>query len=73
MRKIGIPLKLFALLSLLALVLLLIPMLKAAEFDVPSADDYNNGLRTYQVWSSTGSLSKVIKAGWERVYDLYYS
>ena len=30
----------FALFSLLALLLLLVPMLNAARYDVPSADDY---------------------------------
>lgn len=68
----GIPIKIFAVLACLALLLLLIPMLNAARFDVPALDDYSNGLPTYQAWTRTGSLGQVLKAAWERVYDLYF-
>lgn len=69
----GIPIKYFAVLSILVLLLLLLPMLKAAQYDVPSADDYSNGLPTYQAWIRTGSLTEVVKAAWNRVYELYFS
>lgn len=69
----GIPIKLFALLSALALLALLVPMLKAAQYDVPSADDYANGLTTYRALKTTGSAAEVLKAAWNRVYELYYS
>ena len=69
----GIPIKYFAVLSILVLLLLLLPMLKAAQYDVPSADDYSNGLPTYQAWIRTGSLTEVVKAAWNRVYELYSS
>ena len=68
----GISLKVFSILALLALVVLLVPMLKAAQYDVPSADDYSNGLPTFRAWAETGSLAEVFKAGWERVYSLYF-
>lgn len=68
----GIPLKIFSILTILALLALLLPMLKAAQYDVPSADDYSNGLTTYQAWTKTGSIIEVFKAGWERVYSLYF-
>lgn len=74
MKKIsaaGIPLKVFAVLSVLALILLLVPMLKAAEYDVPSADDYANGLSTYRAWSRTGSIFSVLKAAWRHTAGLY--
>lgn len=75
MRRItsaGIPVKIFAVLVCLALLLLLLPMLKAAQYDVPAADDYSNGLPTYQAWVQTGLIGPVIKAAWDRVYDLYF-
>ena len=68
----GIPLKVFAVLVCLALLLLLLPMLKAAQYDVPAADDYSNGLPTYRAWVQTGSIGPVLKAAWDRVYDLYF-
>ena len=74
MKKIsaaGIPLKVFAVLSVLALILLLVPMLKAAEYDVPSADDYANGLPTYRAWTRTGSIFSVLKAAWRHTAGLY--
>ncbi len=67
----GIPIKVFAALALLALVLLLVPMLKAAQYDVPSADDYSNGIGTYRAWVRTGSIISVVKAAWNRVAELY--
>lgn len=73
MKRAGIPLKIFAALALLALMLLLVPMLKAAEYDVPSADDYSNGLPTYQALQRTGSMRSVFKAAWDRVYRLYFT
>ena len=75
MRRItsaGIPVKVFAVLVCLALLLLLLPMLKAAQYDVPAADDYSNGLPTYRAWVQTGSIGPVLKAAWDRVYDLYF-
>ena len=69
----GIPVKIFAVLVCLALLLLLLPMLKAAQYDVPAADDYSNGLPTYRAWVQTGSIGPVLKAAWNRVYDLYFS
>lgn len=69
----GISIKWFAVLSCLALLLLLLPMLKAAQYDVPSADDYSNGLPTYKAWVRTGSVGAVLKAAWDRVYDLFFS
>ena len=68
----GIPVKIFAVLVCLALLLLLLPMLKAAQYDVPAADDYSNGLPTYRAWVQTGSIGPVLKAAWDRVYDLYF-
>ena len=68
----GIPVKIFAVLVCLALLLLLLPMLKAAQYDVPAADDYSNGLPTYRAWVRTGSIGPVLKAAWDRVYDLYF-
>ena len=75
MRKIaeaGIPIKLFAILTLLALAVLLAPMLKASQYDVPSADDYANGMGTHKAWEETGSFREVLKAAGERVNEIYY-
>lgn len=71
--SIGIPIKLFAVLSLLALLVLLAPILKAAQYDVPSADDYSNGIVTYKALQQSGSLIKVLEAAWNRVYTLYFT
>ena len=68
----GIPIKVFAVLACLALLLLLLPMLKAAQYDVPAADDYSNGLPTYRAWVQTRAIGPVLKAAWDRVYDLYF-
>ena len=68
-----IPLKVFAVLSVLALFLLLLPMLKAAQYDVPAADDYSNGIVTYRAWVQDRSISSVLKAAWDRIRDLYFS
>lgn len=73
MRKKGISFKVIAVLSILALFLLLIPMLNAAKYNVPSEDDYPNGLQTHFVWEATHSLTEVAKVAWDRVYDLYFS
>lgn len=73
MKKNGIPFKAIAVLSILALFLMLIPMLNAAKYNVPSGDDYSNGIATHFVWINTGSLIEVAKAAWNRVYDLYFS
>lgn len=73
MKKQGIPLKIFAVLAVLALALLLVPMLNAAKYNVPSGDDYSNGLQTHRVWVRTGSFAEVLKAAWDRVYDLYFT
>ena len=72
LRK-GIPLKIFALLLLAAFILALLPMLKAGQYDVPSADDYSNGLDTYRAWERTGSLREVFRTSFKRVSSLYYS
>ena len=69
----GIPLRVFAVLALLALALLLAPMLKAAQYDVPSADDYSNGIVTYRALKETGSVLQMLKAAWNRVYDLWFT
>lgn len=61
----------FCFLSLLALVLLLVPMLKAAQYDVPSADDYSYGYRTFRAWEDTRSLSEVFKAAGDVVSSTY--
>lgn len=71
--SIGIPIKIFAVLTLLALLALLAPMLKAAQYDVPSADDYENGYDTYVAWRDTGSILEVIKAAFARIHGLYYT
>ena len=73
MRKSGIPFSVIAVLSILALLLLLVPMLNAAKYNVPSGDDYSNGLQTHRIWIGTGSLLEVIKTAWDRVYELYFS
>ena len=67
----GIPLKVFAVLSVLAVILLLVPMLKAAEYDVPSADDYSNGISTYRAWTRTGSFISVLRTACRHVSGLY--
>ena len=58
----GIPLKWFCVLGLLALALLLVPMLNAARYDVPSGDDYAFGIDTMRAWKEYGTLSAVLKA-----------
>lgn len=69
--KKGIPVKILAMVLLAALILLLIPMLKASEYNVPSADDYSNGLPTYRAWSKTGDIREVLKASFRRIESLY--
>ena len=69
----GIPIKIFAVLSILLLLALLAPMLKAAQYDVPSADDYENGYDTYVAWRDTGSITEVIKASFARIHELYFT
>lgn len=67
----GIPLKIFAVLSIFALVLLLAPMLKASQYDVPSADDYVNGLNTHLVWQETGSVIRVLVTALDWMRNVY--
>ena len=67
MKKAGIPVKGFFILAVLALVLLLIPMINAARYDVPAEDDFSYGLSTHLAWADTGSLSAVLKAACDRV------
>ena len=67
----GIPLKWFCVLGLLALALLLVPMLNAAKYDVPSSDDYAFGIDTYRAWKEYGTLSAVLKASWNRILKTY--
>ena len=78
----GIPMKVMALLSVLGLAILLLPMLNAARYDVPSADDYGYGLLTHEAWLQTGSLAAVLKAscrevlktwkGWQGTYSAIF-
>ena len=67
----GIPLKWFCVLGLLALALLLVPMLNAARYDVPSGDDYAFGIDTMRAWHRYGTLSAVLKASWDRILKTY--
>lgn len=67
----GIPLKWFCILGLLALVLLLVPMLNAARYDVPSEDDYPYGLETMRAWNRDGTFMAVLEASWNRILRTY--
>ena len=72
MRNAGISLQIFSWLALLALLLLLVPMLKAAEFDVPSADDFSYGMNTHMAWEKDHSAAAVLKAAAVKVRSTYY-
>lgn len=67
-----IPMKVLSCLALLALVMLLIPMLNAARFDVPALDDYSYGLPTHRVWTETGNILSVLNAAVRHVKSIYY-
>ena len=67
----GIPVKILAALAMLALVMLLIPMLNAARFDVPALDDYSFGLQTHRTWMETGNLWSVLNAALDHVKFIY--
>ena len=71
MNRAGIPKKVFSILALSALILLLLPMLKAAQYDVPSADDYDFGLPTHKTWEETGSVIEVIKTARNNTLSVY--
>lgn len=73
MRKAGIPVRGFFILAVLVLILLLLPMIKAAQYDVPAADDYSYGQTTHRAWVNTGSITAVLKAACSRVRDTWYN
>lgn len=73
MKKAGIPWKLFFILSLITLLILLAPMIKAAQYDVPSEDDFPYGLEAHLTWVSTGSLWAVLQAIFRRVRSVYFT
>ena len=72
-RRFGIDEKyvFFALLALF--ILLLIPMLLIARYDVPCVDDYGYGNLTHHAWVQSRSLWQVFKAAASHVKARYYS
>ncbi|MBQ6342668.1 MAG: hypothetical protein IJI41_06075 [Anaerolineaceae bacterium] len=71
MKHAGIPKKIFSILALLALIFLLIPMLKAAQYNVPSADDYDFAFPAYKAWEQTRSVIEVIRTAWDNTLSVY--
>mgnify|MGYP002554189598 CR=1 FL=1 len=58
-------------LVLAAVVLMLVPMLLVARYNVPCADDYHFGAPTHAAWQATHSLAAVVKAAGEKVAERY--
>ena len=58
-------------LALAAVVLMLVPMLLVARYNVPCADDYHFGAPTHAAWQATHSLAAVVKAAGEKVAERY--
>lgn len=69
--KLQLPEKAVALLVAAAVVLMLVPMLVVARYNVPCADDYHFGAPTYHAWQATHSLAAVLQAAGEKVAERY--
>ena len=69
--KLRLPEKTVALLVAAAVVLMLVPMLVVARYNVPCADDYHLGAPTYHAWQATHSLAAVLQAAGEKVAERY--
>ena len=54
---------------LAGLVLLLVPMLVLARYDVPSVDDFTYAIRTVHAWRQTNSLSAVLVAAVQQMLN----
>lgn len=62
MRRGDAALRLAAGLSLLALLLLLLPMLALGRYAVPAADDYNYGAAAHDAFMQSGSVLRAVEA-----------
>ncbi|WP_040196037.1 DUF6056 family protein [Candidatus Soleaferrea massiliensis] len=63
--------KTICMLTCILLLLILIPMLYIAVYNVPCVDDYNYGNLTHRAWEQSGSLLEVIKTAGEQVGITY--
>lgn len=63
--------RLTLMIALIALICVLVPMLLAARYNFPSADDFANSAETHFFYASTHSLSKVFAAAIEFTADTY--
>ncbi len=60
-------------LSLSALILLLIPMLIIAFYDVPSVDDFGYGLAPHQTWLESHSIFLVLQTVVQQIKHVYHT
>ena len=65
--------RLAAVLAVLALIALLVPMLKIAEYDVPSADDFSFSCETYRALQTGEGLLGALRGAAEKAGKVYTS
>lgn len=56
----------------IGIIIILIPMLVIAKYDVPCADDYNYGLLTHLEWEQSHSILNVLKKSVQQVKQSYF-
>lgn len=71
MKKNRITYKALFLVLLAAFVLSLVPMLLAARYNVPCADDYSYGISAHSAYLETGSVLAAVKAAVQHTVDIY--
>lgn len=70
-EKLPVDNKLILCIALVLLIVLLIPILQIAKYNVPCADDYSYGLLTHKAFEETHSLYEVVKAALSTVKNSY--
>lgn len=62
-----------AVLSAMILLLIIYPLLKIAQYNYPSCDDFSYGIQTYKTFCETGSVWDTLKAALAVAKEFYYS
>lgn len=65
--------RILAAISLLILIMTIYPLMKIAEYNYPSCDDFSYGIQTYKVFQETGSVWLTLKAAFSVVKEFYVS
>ena len=58
---------------IVVLAISLIPVLVLGRYDVQSGDDYAYGAETHQEYLRSGSIPRVLQAGWRQTVSSYYN